>query len=126
MPSVDSATMGSVYVNITRIEQQTQTESKHEHAHARIVWDTKVTPFDLPPGLVLVLGDVKGGAKTPDMVKKVLQWKDTAAGLSLLLCSVVACLLFSFVWCCDVLQMRLRCGRNSPLQTRKLSRCCVG
>ena len=38
-------------------------------------WNYSVTRFSLPPGLVVVLGDVAGGASTPVMVKKVLEWR---------------------------------------------------
>jgi len=38
-------------------------------------WNNRVKPFKLPPGLELVLADVAGGASTPAMVKKVLQWR---------------------------------------------------
>ena len=39
-------------------------------------WDYQVRPFSLPPGLVLMLGDVHGGSKTPGMVKKILHWRE--------------------------------------------------
>jgi phosphomevalonate kinase len=30
-----------------------------------VEWDSKAEPLQLPPGMILVLGDVKGGSKTP-------------------------------------------------------------
>jgi phosphomevalonate kinase len=45
-----------------------------DHMHA---WDYLVEPFQLPPGMVLMLGDVQGGSETPGMVKKVLKWRKT-------------------------------------------------
>lgn len=38
-------------------------------------WNYSVTPFHLPPGVVVVLADVAGGASTPTMVKLVLEWR---------------------------------------------------
>eukprot|EP00474_Spongospora_subterranea_P006600 CRZ07058.1 hypothetical protein [Spongospora subterranea] len=35
-------------------------------------------PFRLPPCIDLVLGDVYGGSRTPDMVRKVLAWRSNA------------------------------------------------
>lgn len=32
--------------------------------------------FDLPPGMILLLGDVQGGSETPGMVSKVLAWRE--------------------------------------------------
>lgn len=34
-----------------------------------------VSPFGLPPGLILLLADVDSGSNTPSMVSKVLAWK---------------------------------------------------
>lgn len=34
-----------------------------------------VTPFSLPPGLTLILGDVSQGSDSPKMASKLLQWK---------------------------------------------------
>jgi len=38
-------------------------------------WDMDVTPFRLPAGLRVVMGDVAAGSATPGMVKSVLKWK---------------------------------------------------
>lgn len=43
-------------------------------------WTTKptsalVSPFGLPPGVILILADVDAGSNTPSMVGKVLAWK---------------------------------------------------
>ncbi|RNF15300.1 putative phosphomevalonate kinase protein [Trypanosoma conorhini] len=41
----------------------------------------KRVPFQLPPGLKLVLGDVhQGGSGTPGMVSKVMAWRSSVAG----------------------------------------------
>jgi len=40
-------------------------------------WDSIVEPFRLPPCFELLLGDVSIGSNTPDMVGKVLKWKQT-------------------------------------------------
>lgn len=40
-------------------------------------WDCKTDKLDVPPGVELVLGDVRGGSKTPGMVKRVLHWRAT-------------------------------------------------
>ncbi|KAI9318394.1 ribosomal protein S5 domain 2-type protein [Dichotomocladium elegans] len=38
-------------------------------------WDNVVVPFQLPPGLELILGDVDAGSHTPTLVSKVLAWR---------------------------------------------------
>lgn len=40
-------------------------------------WDVTVVPFTLPPRSAIIMGDIKGGSSTPNMVKKMLQWRDT-------------------------------------------------
>jgi phosphomevalonate kinase len=42
-------------------------------------WKMEITPFELPAGLQIVMGDVTGGSETPSMVRSVLQWKDKNA-----------------------------------------------
>lgn len=38
-------------------------------------WDTCIKPTGLPPGIRLLMGDIKGGSETPKLVSKVLAWK---------------------------------------------------
>ena len=38
-------------------------------------WDHVVEPFQLPPGIEVLMGDVSGGANTPSMVKQVIAWR---------------------------------------------------
>ncbi|KAI8139296.1 Phosphomevalonate kinase [Fennellomyces sp. T-0311] len=38
-------------------------------------WDNTVVPFQLPPGLELLLADVDAGSHTPTLVSKVLAWR---------------------------------------------------
>ncbi|KAI7859009.1 ribosomal protein S5 domain 2-type protein [Circinella umbellata] len=38
-------------------------------------WDNIVVPFQLPPGLELLLADVDAGSHTPSLVSKVLTWR---------------------------------------------------
>eukprot|EP00588_Corethron_pennatum_P012416 CAMPEP_0194274634 /NCGR_PEP_ID=MMETSP0169-20130528/7669_1 /TAXON_ID=218684 /ORGANISM="Corethron pennatum, Strain L29A3" /LENGTH=403 /DNA_ID=CAMNT_0039017885 /DNA_START=75 /DNA_END=1282 /DNA_ORIENTATION=- len=38
-------------------------------------WDTAVAPLVLPPGVGLLLADVRGGSETPSMVRRVLAWR---------------------------------------------------
>ena len=42
----------------------------------RLVWDHRVDPFELPPGVEVVMADVSCGANTPSMVKKVTTWRE--------------------------------------------------
>jgi phosphomevalonate kinase len=39
-------------------------------------WNFTATPWSLPRGLRLCLADVEGGSATPDMVRRVLAWRD--------------------------------------------------
>ena len=39
-------------------------------------WSFTATPWALPRGLRLCLADVEGGSSTPDMVRKVLAWRE--------------------------------------------------
>jgi phosphomevalonate kinase len=39
-------------------------------------WDSKKVPFKLPPGLKMVLGEIRKGSNTPKMVAKLLEWKE--------------------------------------------------
>ena len=50
-------------------------------APSSVKWDLKIEAFDLPPKLRLLLGDVRGGAKTPNMVKNVLKWRQEKPGV---------------------------------------------
>jgi len=43
-------------------------------------WEMEVTPFKLPKGLRVVMGDVAAGSATPSMVRSVLKWKASHAG----------------------------------------------
>mmetsp|Transcript_16101 Transcript_16101/g.36755 ORF Transcript_16101/g.36755 Transcript_16101/m.36755 type:complete len:343 (+) Transcript_16101:3-1031(+) len=47
----------------------------HINTSTSAKWDHKVVPFELPPGVELVMGDVNCGANTPSMVKKILAWR---------------------------------------------------
>ena len=38
-------------------------------------WDLSVEPCRLPKGLVMMLGDIRGGSNTPKLVSTVLEWK---------------------------------------------------
>lgn len=38
-------------------------------------WTNRADRFSLPPGVVLVLADVRGGSETPSMVRKILAWR---------------------------------------------------
>ena len=42
-------------------------------------WDCERQAFCLPPGFVLVMGDVCGGSNTPSMVREVLHWRRKSA-----------------------------------------------
>eukprot|EP01116_Phalansterium_solitarium_P013530 TRINITY_DN30914_c0_g1_i1.p1 TRINITY_DN30914_c0_g1~~TRINITY_DN30914_c0_g1_i1.p1 ORF type:complete len:521 (-),score=114.11 TRINITY_DN30914_c0_g1_i1:1227-2600(-) len=42
-------------------------------------WDSEVRPLSLPDGFRLLLGDVGRGSNTPNMVSKVLRWRDAAS-----------------------------------------------
>ncbi|KAL1926439.1 hypothetical protein VTP01DRAFT_5768 [Rhizomucor pusillus] len=42
-------------------------------------WDNAVVPFQLPPQLELILGDVDAGSHTPTLVGKVLSWRKEKA-----------------------------------------------
>jgi phosphomevalonate kinase len=43
-------------------------------------WSMEFTPFQLPKGLRIVMGDVAAGSATPGMVKSVLKWKASGPG----------------------------------------------
>lgn len=38
-------------------------------------WDCHVSPFTLPRGCLLVLGDIDAGSNTPSLVRLVMDWK---------------------------------------------------
>lgn len=40
-------------------------------------WDSKKLPFKLPPGVRILLGEIRKGSNTPKMVSKLLEWKAT-------------------------------------------------
>ncbi|GBG34121.1 DNA-directed RNA polymerase subunit [Hondaea fermentalgiana] len=40
--------------------------------------DHETTPFELPPRLQLMCGDVRGGSETPSMSRNVLKWRKSA------------------------------------------------
>ncbi|KAJ2788113.1 phosphomevalonate kinase [Coemansia interrupta] len=42
---------------------------------ANPLWDGRVEPVEMPPGLVLRLADVDAGSSTPGMVRRVLAWQ---------------------------------------------------
>ena len=42
----------------------------------------EIKPFQFPPGLRIVMGDVAAGSATPSMVRSVLKWKANGAGAS--------------------------------------------
>ena len=44
------------------------------------IWDAKMTPLHLPPGLELLMADVCGGSESPSMARKVLAWKKEIEG----------------------------------------------
>ena len=44
------------------------------------IWDAKMTPLNLPPGLELLMADVCGGSESPSMARKVLAWKKELKG----------------------------------------------
>lgn len=44
------------------------------------IWDAKITPLNLPPGLELLMADVCGGSESPSMARKVLAWKKEIEG----------------------------------------------
>jgi phosphomevalonate kinase len=39
----------------------------------------EIKPFEFPPGLRVVMGDVAAGSATPSMVRSVLKWKANGA-----------------------------------------------
>ena len=39
------------------------------------LWDHRATPFGLPDGYEIILGDIAQGSSTPSMVRKVLAWR---------------------------------------------------
>ena len=43
-------------------------------------WEMEIKPFEFPPGLRVVMGDVVAGSATPSMVRSVLKWKANGAG----------------------------------------------
>jgi phosphomevalonate kinase len=43
-------------------------------------WEMEITPFKLPEGLRIVMGDVAAGSATPSMVRSVLNWKAKSEG----------------------------------------------
>ncbi|KAJ8327498.1 phosphomevalonate kinase [Batrachochytrium dendrobatidis] len=53
-----------------------QTELAHQVYHVVTKkWDWVNTPFQLPPGMQLMLGDVAAGSNTPKLVSTVLAWQ---------------------------------------------------
>ena len=44
-------------------------------------WDHTVVPFQLPPGIEVMMADVSCGANTPSMVKKVIAWRKESPGV---------------------------------------------
>lgn len=48
------------------------------HDKSSGLWDHKVNGFQLPRGVDILLADVCGGSETPSMVRKILQWRDSA------------------------------------------------
>ena len=40
----------------------------------------EIKPFEFPPGLRVVMGDVAAGSATPSMVRSVLKWKANGGG----------------------------------------------
>ena len=44
------------------------------------IWDAKMAPLHLPPGLELLMADVCGGSESPSMARKVLAWKKGIEG----------------------------------------------
>lgn len=53
-------------------------KQSYSHALAKLVeskWDFTSTRCALPPGIRLLMGDIKGGSETPKLVSRVLQWK---------------------------------------------------
>ena len=42
-------------------------------------WDHEVSPFQLPPGVEVMMADVSCGANTPSMVKKVNAWRKSSS-----------------------------------------------
>ena len=44
------------------------------------IWDAKMAPLHLPPGLELLMADVCGGSESPSMARKVLAWKKEIEG----------------------------------------------
>ena len=44
------------------------------------IWDARMTPLHLPPGLELLMADVCGGTESPSMARKVLAWKKELEG----------------------------------------------
>ena len=45
-------------------------------------WNFTATPWSLPRGLRLCLADVEGGSATPDMVRRVLAWRDAPVNVA--------------------------------------------
>src|ERR1700733_4985643 len=41
-------------------------------------WNHKISPFQLPPYLRIILADVDAGSDTPSLVGKVLKWRATS------------------------------------------------
>jgi phosphomevalonate kinase len=41
----------------------------------RDMWDYKISPCTLPPGVDIIMGDVCGGSSSTSMAKKVMAWK---------------------------------------------------
>lgn len=62
----DPQIMDDIFQNLDRTNVSKAIESK---------WDTCIMPTGLPPGIRLLMGDIKGGSETPKLVSKVLVWK---------------------------------------------------
>ena len=63
-------------------------------------WDHEVSPFQLPPGVEVMMADVSCGANTPSMVKKVNAWRKSS--------SEAATLWASYSSASDALQLAVR------------------
>lgn len=76
-----SAVYGSVIYNrfdpriLANLPQQPSAEDIHRVVVSSDIWSQKITLFDLPSPLNIMMGDVCGGSSSVSMAKAVLDWK---------------------------------------------------
>ena len=56
------------------LEPSVTSKMIYDVANSKEAWNQDVTPFNLPPGMFLLMGDICGGSSSTSMAKNVLQW----------------------------------------------------